>query len=79
MSERECSFHTEVGCSFCRGSVAQGAAKPGAGAQEEADEARKRFGNAKSISSSQFNADDSAGATDHEKQVGGAAGPGRVC
>ena len=49
---------------------AGGGAKSGAGAaQEEADEARKRFGNAKSISSSQFNADEGAGANDYEKQA----------
>ena len=48
---------------------AAGGAKSGAAAQEEADEARKRFGNAKSISSSQFNSDEAAGANDYEKQA----------
>lgn len=47
------------------------AAKQAAAAPEEADVARKRFGNAKSISSSQFNSDDASngGGNDYERQV----------
>ena len=39
-------------------------------AEAEADQARKRFGNAKSISSAQFNADEESKTMDYEKQVG---------
>lgn len=38
--------------------------------EADADEARKRFGNAKSISSAQFNSAEDSGAVDYEKQVG---------
>lgn len=38
--------------------------------EAEADLARKRFGNAKSISSAQFNSNEDSNAVDYEKQVG---------
>ena len=37
--------------------------------EAEADQARKRFGNAKSISSAQFNSNEDSNAVDYEKQV----------
>ena len=37
--------------------------------EADADEARKRFGNAKSISSAQFNSNEDSNAMDYEKQV----------
>ena len=51
------------------GSSAQALARQ-AEADAEADQARKRFGNAKSISSAQFNADEESKTMDYEKQVG---------
>ena len=50
--------------------------------QAEADQARKRFGNAKSISSAQFNADEESKTMDYEKQVGTSglqSGHARLC
>jgi len=37
--------------------------------EAEADQARKRFGNAKSISSAQYNSNEDSAAVDYEKQV----------
>lgn len=48
-----------------RGNSAKQAPPP----PEEADAARKRFGNAKSISSSQFNAEDEQSGNNYEKEV----------
>ncbi len=45
------------------------AAKQAAPAAEEADAARRRFGNAKSISSSQFNSDENSSGNNYEKEV----------
>ena len=67
-------------CSHAEGHVpacAQGGARAGAcragrarRGGDEHDDARKRFGNAKSISSAQFNSEDDK-PTDYEKEVGG--------
>lgn len=51
------------------------AAKQAPAAAEDSDAARKRFGNAKSISSSQFNSDDTGSRNDYEKEVR----RGRLC
>ena len=48
-----------------RGNSAKQAPSP----PEEADAARKRFGNAKSISSSQFNSEDDQSGNNYEKEV----------
>ncbi|BDA43782.1 probable ADP-ribosylation factor GTPase-activating protein [Coccomyxa sp. Obi] len=45
------------------------AAKQAPAAAEDSDAARKRFGNAKSISSSQFNSDDTGSRNDYEKEA----------
>ncbi len=53
----------------CRGGAGRGPASKGGGGADASDDARKRFGNAKSISSSQFNSEDDK-PTDYEKEVG---------
>lgn len=73
---------------LCRqGGALGGAASAAALARQreqeaEADQARKRFGNAKSISSAQFNSNEDSNAVDYEKQVcaaSGFRGCARVC
>ncbi len=62
-------------CLVCRqgGALGGGSAAAALAKQREeeaeADQARKRFGNAKSISSAQFNSNEDSAAVDHEKQV----------
>ena len=63
-----CSY--VAGCPCCRGPGTKGkAAAEAAAAQQaaDADEARRRFGNAKSISSSMFNEEGGAGNNDYER------------
>ena len=58
-------------CCRCRGMGGRGgiATKQAPAAAEDSDAARKRFGNAKSISSSQYNSEDTGSRNDYEKEV----------